>query len=152
MKKILNTGLIGFGNSGQTFFAPFIAANPGFNLAMISTSDPGRAQLAASIYPDAAVVSTADEIIADEGIDLVLVGSPNTSHFEWTKKALLAGKHVLVEKPFTVTSHDALELIKIAEKENKILSVFQNRRYDADLLTIKEILQKKLLMTLVVRK
>ena len=149
MKKILNTGLIGFGNSGQTFFAPFIDANPGFNLAMISTSDPGRAQLAASIYPDAAVVSTADEIIADEDIDLVLVGSPNTSHFEWTKKALLAGKHVLVEKPFTVTSTEADELIALAKKQNLVLSVHHNRRFDSGHNTLKKVLAGGTLGTLV---
>src|SRR5579863_5709892 len=103
MKKIISTGLIGFGNSGQTFFAPFIAANPGFKLAKISTSDPEKAAKAHKVYPDAEVVQTADDIINDPDIDLVLVGTPNTSHFDLTKKALLANKHVLVEKPFTVT-------------------------------------------------
>ena len=111
MKKTLNTGLVGFGNSGQTFFAPFIEADPGFKLAKISTSDASRGQLAKSIYPDAEVVGSADEIINDPNIDLVLVGTPNTSHFDLTQNALLAGKHVLVEKPFACTSVEADELI-----------------------------------------
>src|SRR4051812_19038786 len=104
MTKIINTGLIGFGNSGQTFFAPFIEADPGFNLSRISTSDPAKVAKAAAVYPNAKVVQNADDIIYDPDIELVLVGSPNTSHFELTKKALLANKHVLVEKPFTITS------------------------------------------------
>jgi len=149
MKKILNTGLIGFGNSGQTFFAPFIEADPGFKLAKISTSNSGRAQLAASIYPNAAVVSSADEIIGDPDIDFVLIGSPNTSHFEWTKKVLLAGKHVLVEKPFTVTSAEADELIALAEKQNLILSVHHNRRFDSGHNTVKKVLNSGQLGTLV---
>ncbi|MGZ3891720.1 MAG: Gfo/Idh/MocA family oxidoreductase, partial [Mucilaginibacter sp.] len=102
MKKIISTGLIGFGNSGQTFFAPFIEANPGFDLRKISTSDPEKAAKANQVYPGAEVVKTADDIINDPDIELVLVGSPNTSHFDLTKKALLAGKNVLVEKPFTI--------------------------------------------------
>ncbi len=149
MKKILNTGLIGFGNSGQTFFAPFIAADPGFNLAKISTSDAGRAQLAVSIYPDVVVVNSADEIINDPSIDLVLIGSPNTSHFEWTQKALQAGKHVLVEKPFTVTSAEADELIALAKKQNLVLSVHHNRRFDSGTKTLKKVLTSGLLGHLV---
>jgi scyllo-inositol 2-dehydrogenase (NADP+) len=149
MKKILNTGLIGFGNSGQTFFAPFIAADPGFNLAKISTSDSGRAQLAKSIYPDTAIVQSADDIINDPNIDLVLVGTPNTSHFDLAQKALLAGKHVLVEKPFTVTSAEADELIALAKKQNLVLSVHHNRRFDSGHNTVKKVLASGVLGTIV---
>jgi predicted dehydrogenase len=149
MKKILNTGLIGFGNSGQTFFAPFIQADPGFNLTKISTSDNARAQLAKSIYPEAEIVDSADKIITDPDIDLVLVGTPNTSHFDLTQKALLAGKHVLVEKPFTVTSAEADELIALAEKQNRILSVHHNRRFDSGHNTVKKVLASGVLGTVV---
>jgi len=149
MKKIINTGLIGFGNSGQTFFAPFIAANPGFKLAKISTSDPIKAAKANEVYPGAEVVETADDIVDDPDIDLVLVGSPNTSHFEWTQKALLAGKHVLVEKPFTVTSAEAGELIALAKKQDKVLSVHHNRRFDSGHNTVKKVLASGVLGTVV---
>jgi scyllo-inositol 2-dehydrogenase (NADP+) len=149
MKKTINTGLIGFGNSGQTFFAPFIAANPGFNLAKISTSDPAKADKAKTVYPGAAVVGTADDIIYDPDIELVLVGTPNTSHFDLTKKALLAGKHVLVEKPFTITAADTDELIGLAKQQNRILSVHHNRRFDSGHNTVKKVLAGGLLGKLV---
>ncbi|HEX3386680.1 MAG TPA: oxidoreductase [Mucilaginibacter sp.] len=147
--KTINTGLIGFGNSGQTFFAPFIAANPGFNLAKISTSDPEKAAKANTVYPDAEVVKTAEDIINDQNIDLVLVGTPNTSHFELTQKALLANKHVLVEKPFTVTSSEADELIALAKKQNRVLSVHHNRRFDSGHNTVKKVLASGVLGTVV---
>jgi len=148
MKKTINTGLIGFGNSGQTFFAPFIAANPGFNLKKISTSDPEKVAKAKAIYPDTEVVSHADAIINDPDIELVLVGSPNTSHFDLTKKALLANKHVLVEKPFTVTSAEADELIALAKQQKRVLSVHHNRRFDSGHNTVKKVLASGVLGTL----
>src|SRR5580704_14223369 len=147
MKRIINTAIIGFGNSGQTFFAPFIAANPGFNLKKISTSDPEKAAKANQVYPGAKAVATADAIINDPDIELVLVGSPNTSHFELTKRALLAGKHVLVEKPFTITSAEADELIALAKKQNRILSVHHNRRFDSGHNTVKKVLASSVLGT-----
>jgi len=149
MKKTINTGLIGFGNSGQTFFAPFIQADPGFDLKKISTSDPEKAAKANAVYPDAAVVTTAEAILTDPDIELVLVGSPNTSHFDLTKQALLAGKHVLVEKPFTITSADADELIALAKKQGLVLSVHHNRRFDSGHNTIKKVLASNILGTLV---
>ncbi|MFI5161423.1 MAG: oxidoreductase [Sphingobacteriales bacterium] len=149
MKKIINTGLIGFGNSGQTFFAPFIAANPGFKLAKISTSDPEKVAKANKVYPTVEVVNSADDIINDPNIDLVLVGSPNTSHFELTKKALLAGKHVLVEKPFTVITAEADELIALAKKQGRVLSVHHNRRFDSGHNTVKKALVSGILGTVV---
>jgi predicted dehydrogenase len=147
--KTLNTGLIGFGNSGQTFFAPFIAANRGFKLAKISTSNPAKAAKAHEAYPEAQVVKTADDIINDPNIELVLVGTPNTSHFDLTKKALLANKHVLVEKPFTVTSAEADELIALAERQNRVLSVHHNRRFDSGHNTVKKVLASSVLGTVV---
>lgn len=140
MKRTINTGIIGFGNSGQTFFAPFIKADPGFVLKKISTSDPEKAKKANVIYPDTEVAGHADDIIDDPDIELVLLGTPNTSHFELTKQALLAGKHVLVEKPFTITSADADELIALAKKQNRVLSVHHNRRFDSGHNTVKKVL------------
>jgi scyllo-inositol 2-dehydrogenase (NADP+) len=149
MKKILNTGIIGFGNSGQTFLAPFIAANPGFDLKKISTSDAAKEEKARSVYPGVEVVSDADAIINDPDIELVLIGTPNTSHLSLTKQALLAGKHVIVEKAFTITSADADELIALATQQNRVLSVHHNRRFDSGHNTVKKIIESGRLGTLV---
>ncbi len=149
MKKIINTGILGFGNSGQIFLAPFIAANPGFSLKKISTSDSVKAAKAKAIYPDTEIVSDADAIINDDTIELVLIGSPNTSHLSLTKKALLAGKHVVVEKPFTITSADADELIALAKQQNRTMTVHHNRRFDSGHNTVKKVIASKALGTLV---
>ncbi len=140
MKKIINTAIIGFGFSGETFFAPFIQANPGFNLKTIFTTDPARVAKAKALYPNAEIVANADSIMNDASIDLVLVGSPNTSHLSLSKQALLTGKHVLVEKPFTVTTAEADELIALAKQQNKILTVHHNRRFDSGHNTVKKVL------------
>lgn len=149
MNKIIKTAIIGFGNSGQTFLAPFIDANPGFNLKKISTSDPVKADKAKTTYPGTEIVSNADDIINDPDIELVLIGSPNTSHLSLAKAALMAGKHVLVEKPFTITTADADELIALAKKQNKILSVHHNRRFDSGHNTVKKMITSGVLGKLV---
>ena len=140
MNKVLNTAIIGFGFSGETFFAPFVDSNPNFNLSKIYTTDPARVTKAKSLYPDVEIVDNTDNIMNDPAIDLVLVGTPNTSHLSLSKQAILAGKHVLVEKPFTVTADEANELIALAKQENKILSVHHNRRFDSGHNTIKKVL------------
>lgn len=140
MKKVLNTVIIGFGFSGETFFAPFISSNPNFNLKTIFTKDPTRVAKAKSLYPDAEIVDNTDQIMNDPDIDLVLVGTPNTSHLSLSKQALLAGKHVLVEKPFTVTTAEADELIALAKQQKKILTVHHNRRFDSGHNTVKKLI------------
>ncbi|HTE01991.1 MAG TPA: Gfo/Idh/MocA family oxidoreductase [Mucilaginibacter sp.] len=140
MKKIINTAIIGFGFSGETFFAPFIDANPGFNLKKIYTTDPARIAKAKAIYPDTEIVNDADAIMNDESIELVLIGSPNTSHLSLSKQALLAGKHVVVEKPFTVTTAEADELIALAKQQNRVLTVHHNRRFDSGHNTVKNLI------------
>jgi predicted dehydrogenase len=149
MKKTINTGIIGFGNSGQTFLAPFIDANPGFSLKKISTSDPVKGEKAKAVYPETEIVNDADAIINDDAIELVLIGTPNTSHLSLAKQALLAGKHVVVEKPFTITSADADELIAVAKQQKKILTVHHNRRFDSGHNTVKKVIESKALGTLV---
>ena len=143
MIRILNTAIIGFGNSGQTFYAPFIDANPVFNLKKISTSDPVKAAKAKSVYPNTEIVADADNIFHDESIELVLIATPNTSHLYLAKKALLAGKHVIVEKPFTITTAEADELIALAKQLNRVLSVHHNRRFDSGHNTVKKLIASK---------
>jgi predicted dehydrogenase len=134
--KIINTALCSFGMSGSIFHAPFIAVNPGFNLYAVYERSEKKAHLT---YPDCKSFDSLDDMLDDENIELVVVNTPNYTHFEFAKKALLAGKHVLVEKAFTVTADEARELIKIAVEVNKVVCVYQNRRYDSDFRTVRKI-------------
>lgn len=138
----LNVGLIGFGMAGQVFHAPVIVSVPGLQLAKIRESRPENIALANKRFPQAAVVADAAALIGDPAIDLVVVATSNTSHFELTKKALEAGKHVVVEKPFTIESAEADELIALAKKQQRILTVHHNRRFDGDFRTVKKMLKE----------
>ena len=140
--KIINTALCSFGTSGLVFHAPFIDAHPGFNLYAVWERSK---KTAAEHYPGIRSFDTLESMLADEAIELVIVNTPNHTHFEFAKKALLAGKDVLVEKLFTVTVSEAKELIRIASAMNRQLSVFQNRRYDSDFKTVKKIVDEGLL-------
>lgn len=136
MKKI-KTGIASFGLSGQVFHAPFLNIHEGFDLTVIAERSK---DLARTIYPQVKTVRTFEELLAED-IELVIVNTPVQTHFDYCKQALLAGKHVVVEKPFVATSAEAEELILLAQRQNKLLTVFQNRRYDGDFLTIRQILQ-----------
>lgn len=149
MKKIINTGIIGFGVGGNTFHAPIIATTEGYSITKIRARKEGEVNLARQRYPDAVITDNANEIINDPNIDLVIIATPNDAHYPLTKQAMLAGKHVVVDKPFTITTADADDLIKIAKTHNRVLSVHHNRRYDSDFKTIQKILTNNLLGRLV---
>ncbi len=149
MDKIINVGIIGFGLSGRVFHAPIIKNLLGYNLKKIFTRNKEAKKTANELYNETEVVEDLEEIFNDTEIDLVVVATPNTSHLELTKKALLSGKHVVVEKPFTITSQDADVLIAISKEQNKKLTVYQNRRLDSDFLTVKRIIEEGLLGNLV---
>ena len=136
MKPIV-TGIASYGMSGSLFHAPFIGINPGFELRYIveRSKDNSRER-----YPDAAILRSFDELIAMQEVELVVVNTPDVTHYEYTKKALLAGKHVVVEKPFVFTVEEGNELITLAEKKSLMLCVYQNRRWDGDFLTIRKLL------------
>lgn len=142
MNKQINTGIIGFGLSGKVFHAPFIHAHDGFNLKKIVERNREESR---KIYPYVEPVSDYQNLIKDKSLDLIVVCTQNTLHFPMVKESLLAGKHVVVEKPFTPSSKEADELIKIAEKVNRKIFVYHNRRWDGDFLTIKKILDGDLL-------
>lgn len=142
MTTPIKTALCSFGMSGLVFHSPFLSINPGFNFYAVWERTKNEAQ---KKFPNVITYRTLDEMLSDELVELVIVNTPNYTHFEYARKALQAGKHVIVEKPFTVTVKEAQELIDLAKKENKILSVYQNRRYDSDYKTIKKVLDKKLL-------
>lgn len=140
--QTINTALCSFGMSGWVFHAPFIQAHPGFNFYAVfeRSKDLARQQ-----YPSVRVYRSLDEMLADDEVQLVIVNTPNATHFEFAKKALLAGKHVVVEKPFTTELHEAMELAGLAKKQGKVLSVYHNRRWDSDFLTVKKIVDENLL-------
>lgn len=138
----IKTALCSFGMSGLVFHSPFITINPGFNFYAVWERTKNEAQ---KKFPNVITYRSLDKMLADELVELVIVNTPNFTHFEYAKKALEAGKHVIVEKPFTVTVEEAEELIALAKQQNKLLSVYQNRRYDSDYKTIKKVLDKKLL-------
>lgn len=123
----IRTGLIGYGLAGSVFHAPLIRACERMELTAVLTSRDAPCR-----------IGSLDELL--EACDLVVIASPNQSHFPLAKQALEAGKHVVVDKPFTVTVEEADELIAIAEREQRLLTVFQNRRWDSDFLTLKRVL------------
>ena len=141
-KKQINTGIIGFGLSGKVFHAPFLHTHDGFNLKKIVEPDSKESK---KIYPYVEVVSDYQDLIKDKNLDLIVVCTPNTLHFSMVKECLLAGKHVVVEKPFTPTSKEADKLMKISKKKERKIFVYHNRRWDGDFLTIKKILDGDLL-------
>lgn len=142
----INTALCSFGMSGWVFHAPFITTNPGFNFYGVWERTKNLAQ---EKYPSVKTFRSLEELLADDAVELVVVNTPSITHYDYTKQALLAGKHVIVEKPFTATAAEAQELIDLAHKQNVKLSVYQNRRYDSDYKTVKKILDAGLLGDLV---
>ena len=137
MNAPLNVAILGYGFATKTFHAPLIASVPGLRLAAISSSD--RAKVLAD-WPELPVAASPEEVFAAPAIDLVVVPTPNASHFALAKAALAAGKHVVVDKPFTVTLDEARQLHRAAQAAGRVLSVFQNRRWDADFLTLREVI------------
>src|SRR5690242_19464244 len=130
----INTALLSYGMSGDIFHAPLIAAHGGFKLAKIVQRKTATAQRR---YPAVEVVNSIDDVLSDGSIELVVVNTPNETHYDFTVRVLEAGKHAVVEKPFAVTTKEADALISLARKHNRILTVFQNRRWDGDFLTLK---------------
>ncbi|HPU03823.1 MAG TPA: Gfo/Idh/MocA family oxidoreductase [Rhodoglobus sp.] len=144
----IRTGIIGFGLAGRVFHAPFIATNPAFRLDLISTANPDRAAEAAAQHPGAEIVATPDELLARAGdLDLVILASPAHTHLEQGLAALDAGAAVVIDKPFVPTVSDAKKLIAAAEDADRVLTVFQNRRWDGDFLTVKRLIAEGALGT-----
>jgi scyllo-inositol 2-dehydrogenase (NADP+) len=140
MNSPVRVGLVGYGLAGRVFHAPLIHANPNLSLAWIvqRTGDD-----AAERYPQAKILRDAQALLENPDVDLVVVATPNESHFPIASQALRAGKHVVVDKPFTITTKDADELIAIARRAGRLLSVFQNRRWDGDFLTVQKIVKER---------
>jgi len=134
---MLNVGLVGFGFAGKVFHAPVIRAVEGLRLTTIvqrhGPPDPR--------YPDVEFVHSLDDLLARK-IDLVVVATPNTSHHATTKQSLLAGRHVVVDKPFTPTLAEAQDLVQIAKQQKRIVTVYQDRRYTGDFATVQQVVSE----------
>jgi scyllo-inositol 2-dehydrogenase (NADP+) len=124
------------------FHAPILQAVAGLELTTVVSSKPERVL---HDLPDVRVVADLQDVLEDEKIGLVVITSPNTTHYDYARRAMLAGKHVVVEKPFTVTTEEADALAALALEQGVLLSVYQNRRFDNDFLTIQELLRTGLL-------
>jgi scyllo-inositol 2-dehydrogenase (NADP+) len=143
---MVRVGLIGFGLAGQSFHAPVIRGVPGMELACILERRGTRAR---GKYPEVRVARTLEELLADKEIQLCVVATPNDSHFEYAQACLLAGRDVVVDKPFAPTLAESEELVRLAAECGRLITVYQDRRWDGDFATIKKIVASGKLGTVV---
>ncbi|MER3464263.1 MAG: oxidoreductase [Chitinophagaceae bacterium] len=137
--QAINTAILSFGMSGQVFHAPFIQLHQGFPFYAVWERSKNIAQ---EKYPHVKTCRRLEEILTDTEVELVIVNTPNYTHYEYAKKALQAGKHVIVEKPFVVTVAEGEDLVKLAKQNNLVLSVYQNRRFDSDYKIVKKVIDE----------
>ncbi|MDH5822067.1 oxidoreductase [Luteimonas sp. RD2P54] len=137
MKPVLNAALVGYGFAGRVFHAPLIAHTPGLALHTVVS---GRAAAVRADHPQARVVAQPQAAFADPAIDLVVIATPNPSHAPLALEALRAGRHVVVDKPFAVSLAEAGAVVAAAERAGRMVSVFHNRRWDTDFLTLRGLL------------
>lgn len=141
MASKIKTGLAGWGISAKVFHAPFLKVSPHFEVTSVLER---HHQQSKEMYPDAGVVTSFDDLLQQD-VELIVITTPNDTHYPYAMQALERGKNVVVEKPFTIHTREALQLINLAKQKGKLLAVYHNRRYVSDYLTIKKILDKKLL-------
>jgi predicted dehydrogenase len=136
----IGIGMVGYGLAGRLFHAPYIDAVDGLSIRAIATSDPGRRAQALSDHPDSEVVGSVDALLARPDVEVVVVATPNRSHAAIATHALAAGRHVVVDKPIAMTVPEAEALIEAGERAGRILSVYQNRRWDGDFQTVRSVI------------
>ncbi|HEY2061924.1 MAG TPA: Gfo/Idh/MocA family oxidoreductase [Amycolatopsis sp.] len=142
MADDLRVGILGYGIGGRVFHAPLVAATPGLAPAAIVTSNPERAAQARAEYPDADVIPGPDEFFARAGeLDLVVVSTPNRTHVPLALRAIELGLPLVVDKPFAPTAAEASRVVAAAKAKDVGLTVFQNRRWDSDFLTVRKVLE-----------
>jgi len=146
MKNTIKTGILSFGMSGSLFHAPFLRCHSGFEFSAVVERSKKKVCLD---YQNVKSYNAIDELLQDESIELVIVNTPNDTHFEFALKAIKANKHVLIDKPFTTTAAEAKQLFKAAKKKGVFLLPYQNRRYDSDFLSVKEVVESGKLGNLV---
>ncbi|MBE1580743.1 Gfo/Idh/MocA family oxidoreductase [Amycolatopsis roodepoortensis] len=138
----LRVGIFGYGTGGRVFHAPLVDATPGLTPAAIVTSNPDRVGQASADYPAADVLPDADALFAKAGeLDLVVVSTPNRTHVPLALRAIEAGLPVVVDKPFAPTAAEAAKVVEAAKAKGVGLTVFQNRRFDSDFLTVRKVLE-----------
>ncbi|MEN5436248.1 Gfo/Idh/MocA family oxidoreductase [Sphingobacterium faecium] len=137
VNKII-TGVLSYGMSGRVFHTPFIANNDRFELRAVVERSTKKAQLD---YPSIISYDSVEELLADDAIELVIINTPNDTHVSLAKQALLAGKHVLIEKPFAPTVLEAKELFDLGRKVGKFVLPYHNRRFDSDFNSLKSVLE-----------
>jgi predicted dehydrogenase len=136
----MRVALLGYGFAGKTIHAPLIRSVPGLELVRVMSSNSARVH---SDLPGMAVTASADAVFASSEVDLVVLATPNATHFDLARRALLAGKHVVIDKPFAVTVEECRTLIAMAKEHGRLLSVFHSRRWDADFLTVRALLARR---------
>ncbi|MEK6422661.1 MAG: Gfo/Idh/MocA family oxidoreductase, partial [Burkholderia gladioli] len=136
MASLLKVGLMGFGFAGATFHAPVIAHSGRTTVAAIATGQPEKARAA---YPQAAVVADFDALLAHAGVECVVIATPNDTHFDLARRTLEAGKHVVVDKPVTLSAAEARTLARLAADRGLVFAPFHNRRWDGDFLTVRQL-------------
>jgi scyllo-inositol 2-dehydrogenase (NADP+) len=139
MATLIRTAVLGYGFAGRIFHSPFVHAVPGLELAAIVQRTGDNA---GTDYPGTRILRSVDEALGDPAIDLIVVATPNDSHVEMARRALEAGKHVVVDKPIAGSSAEALELIALAKKQGKVLAPFHNRRFDGDFQTVRRLVSE----------
>ncbi|KPM37836.1 hypothetical protein AK830_g8743 [Neonectria ditissima] len=143
--KVFNVGIVGYGASAKIFHIPFLSQTPQFKLYGIVQRSPKDGNSAPHDYPDIKHFTDYKALFADAAVDLVVISTPPNNHFELTKAALEAKKHVLTEKPFVPTSAQADQLIAIAKDNDRLICVYQNRRWDSDFLTVQHLVSTEAL-------
>jgi scyllo-inositol 2-dehydrogenase (NADP+) len=132
----IEVGVVGFGLAGRAFHAPVISHVPGLHLAAIVQR---KGEEAAQAYPGVRIVRSFEELLAIPEIRLMVIASPNHTHYDFARRALLAGRDVLVDKPFATSIAEAVELVQLAKTQGRLLTVYQNRRFDGDFAAIREL-------------
>ena len=142
MQKPIGTAVVGYGMSATVFHLPFLKLSPHFEIKAIVQRNGNEASTS---FPGATIYRDFDDMLSDDQVQLVIITTPNATHYPFAAAALQAGKHVVLEKPFTNTASEALELISLARKNSRVLSVYHNRRYVSDFKTIVHLLQHGML-------
>ncbi|MEX0314429.1 MAG: Gfo/Idh/MocA family oxidoreductase [Allomuricauda sp.] len=146
MERIIKTGVLSFGMSGSLFHCPFLNLHSGFELKGVVERNEKKAHLT---YDKIQSYHSVDAILNNPEIELIVVNTPSPTHFDFALQAIRANKHVLVEKPFTVTSKEAAKLFEEGKKNNCMVMPFQNRRYDGDFLSVKQVVESGSLGSLI---
>jgi predicted dehydrogenase len=142
----IRVGLIGFGFVSKTFHVPLLQATDGYQITVVSSSRPAEVS---AMLPDAEVVSRPEMLTAHPEVDLVVIATPNETHAPFAEMAMRAGRNVVVDKPFTISVEEARHLAAVAGETGVVLSVFQNRRWDSDFLTVQDAIYRELLGVIV---